>query len=125
MKKNPLSLLCLSLSVAILLTLSLHPKTGWLVRQQAQAAFGGKGPALVKALDGPAAPPKLSQAGELARTLRELCREKLTLERKAEEAFYLGNSDAGLQKTYPKELSLYEALALTEAGEQRDPGNAL
>ncbi|MBB6050837.1 hypothetical protein [Armatimonas rosea] len=124
MKKNPLSLLCLTLSVAILLTLSLHPKTGWLVRQQAQAAFGGKGPALVKALDGPAVPPKLSPAGELARTLRELCREKLTLERKAEEVFYQGHSEAGFPKTYPKDLSLYDILALTEAGEQCDPGNA-
>lgn len=116
--------LCLGASVLLLGCLSLAPKTGWLVRQQAQAAWGGRGEALVKSLEGPKDPPPLSAPGESARKLRKLCEEKLRLRRDEEERFLDPRHRASTTATLPQAFSLYEALELADQGAQADPGNA-
>ena len=118
------SWLCFALVALLLTGLTLHPKTGWLVRQQAQAAFGGQGVALIQSLEGPKTPPKLSEAGEVARQLRKLCEEKLKLRRDEEESFLDPRHRASTTTTISTEFSLYEVLELTKQGTQCDPDNA-
>ncbi|WP_309711853.1 hypothetical protein [Armatimonas sp.] len=118
------SWLCFALVALLLTGLALHPKTGWLVRQQAQAAFGGQGVALIQSLEGPKTPPKLSEAGEVARQLRKLCEEKLKLRRDDEESFLDPRHRASTTTTISTEFSLYEVLELTKQGTQCDPNNA-
>lgn len=124
MKTVLLGYLCFGASVLLLGGLLVAPKTGWLVRQQAQAALGGRGEALVKSLEGPKTPPKLSESGEVARKLRKLCEEKLKLRRDEEESFLDPRYRASTTAAPPQEFSLYEALELTDQGAQHDPGNA-
>ncbi|WP_394793362.1 hypothetical protein [Armatimonas sp.] len=117
--------LCFGASVLLLGGLLVAPKTGWLVRQQAQAALGGRGEALVKSLEGPKEAPKFSAVGELARKLRALCSTKLKLERKAEESFYAPRFPvSGGEPPLPRDFSLYDVQTLTAQGEALDPGNA-
>ena len=116
--------LCFGASVLLLGGLLVAPKTGWLVRQQAQAALGGRGEALVKSLEGPRTPPKLSESGEVARKLRKLCEEQLKLRRDEEERFLDPRYRASTTAAPPQVFSLYEALELMDQGAQHDPGNA-
>ena len=116
--------LCFGASALLLGGLLVAPKTGWLVRQQAQAALGGRGEALVKSLEGPRTPPKLSESGEVARKLRKLCEEKLKLRRDEEERFLDPRYRASTTAAPTQVFSLYEALELTDQGAQSDPDNA-
>ena len=124
MKTVLLGYLCFGASVLLLGGLLVAPKTGWLVRQQAQAALGGRGEALVKSLEGPKTPPKLSESGEVARKLRKLCEEQLKLRRDEEERFLDPRYRASTTAAPPQVFSLYEALELMDQGAQHDPGNA-
>lgn len=130
------NLLCTLMIAATLSALALHPRTGWLVRQQLGVVFGGQGERLVRSLEEPPAS-RLSPEALAAHDLRAILdkADTLTLDRR-EEANALslapqpapvsdgmGGYGGAATEAKPKSLPFREILAKAEAGARLDPGN--